>query len=204
MVTGRPRLLIATTNPGKFNELSSLLLDCPFAMVSLKDLGIDGNVAETGSTFEENASLKAAAYGRASGLPTLADDSGLEVDALGGEPGVFSSRFAGPRSTDADRIALLLQKLDNIPEGERDARFRCVIAVSWPGESPGLYSGECLGRIVQTPRGANGFGYDPIFFLPELDRTMAELSADEKSWISHRGKAARKAAAALKRRVAGD
>lgn len=200
----KPKLLIATTNLGKLKELSSLLSDCPFSMVSLEDLGIDEDVAETGSTFEENASLKATAYGRMSGLPTLADDSGLEVDALGGEPGVFSSRFAGPGATDADRVALLLQKLDNIPEGERDARFRCVIAVSWPGESPEVYSGECQGRIAGAPRGSNGFGYDPVFFLPELDRTMAELSAEEKSRISHRGRAARKAAAALKRRAVGD
>ena len=200
----KPKLLIATTNLGKFKELSSLLSDCPFSMVSLEDLGIDEDVAETGSTFEENASLKAAAYGRMSGLPTLADDSGLEVDALGGEPGVFSSRFAGPGATDADRVALLLQKLDNIPEGERDARFRCVIAVSWPTESPEVYSGECEGRIAGAPRGSNGFGYDPVFFLPELERTMAELSVGEKSRISHRGRAARKAAAALKRRAVGD
>ena len=199
-----PKLLIATTNPGKFDELSSLLSDCPFSMVSLQDVGIDEDVAETGSTFEENASLKAAAYGHTSGLPTLADDSGLEVDALGGEPGLRSSRFAGPGATDADRIALLLQKLDNIPDGEREARFRCVIAVSWPSESLELYTGECLGRIVQTPRGANGFGYDPIFLLPEIGKTMAELSGEQKSKVSHRGRATRKAAAALKRRVAGD
>ncbi len=202
MVTGKPKLLIATTNLGKFKELSSLLSDCPFSLVSLDDVGIDVAVAESGSSFEENASLKAAAYARIGGLPTLADDSGLEVEALGGEPGIFSSRFAGPRSTDADRVAHLLHKLDNIPEGERNARFRCVIAVSWPGESPEFYSGECLGRIVRAPRGSNGFGYDPVFFLPELGRTMAELSTEEKDRVSHRGRAARKAAAALKRRAA--
>ena len=199
MGTGKPRLLIGTSNEGKLRELSSLLSECPFALVSLTDVGIDADVAETGSTLEENAALKATTYSRMSGLVTLADDSGLEVDALGGEPGVFSSRYAGHGATDAQRIAHLLGKLNNVSEGEWTARFRCVIAVAWPGGAVDLFTGECHGRIVSRPRGHSGFGYDPVFFLPELRRTMAELSPEEKNRISHRAGAARKAAAALRR-----
>lgn len=202
MGTGKPRLLIGTSNEGKLRELSSLLSECPFALVSLTDVGIDADVAETGSTLEENAALKATTNSRMSGLVTLADDSGLEVEALGGEPGVFSSRYAGPGATDAQRIAHLLGKLNDVSEEEWRARFRCVIAVAWPGGAMDLFTGECHGRIVRTPRGDSGFGYDPVFFLPELGRTMAELSPAEKNRISHRAEAARKAAAALKRMVA--
>ena len=198
MGSGIRKLLIATRNPGKFQELTALLADCPFTAVSLTEAGIDLDVAETGSTFEENASLKAATYARMSGLIALADDSGLEVDALGGEPGVLSSRYAGDGATDAQRIAYLLKKLDNIPGEELSARFRCVIAVASPGKRVDLYAGECYGMIVRKPRGANGFGYDPIFLLPDLGKTMAELEPDEKNRISHRATAARKAAAALK------
>ena len=199
MGTGTPKLLIATTNRGKLRELSALLSGGPFAMLSLEDAGIDTEVSETGSTLEENAALKANTYARLSRMVTLADDSGLEVDALGGEPGVMSSRFAGPDATDAQRIAHLLRKLDNIPEGRWDARFRCVIAVAWPARPLELYSGECYGRIVRTPRGDDGFGYDPVFLLPEFGRTMAELSLEEKNRVSHRSIAAQKALEGLKR-----
>ncbi len=197
-----PKLLIATRNRGKLRELKTLLAGCPFNLVSLDDVGVAEDVAETGSTLEENAILKATTYARLSGLPTLADDSGLEVDALGGEPGPLSSRYAGEGATDAQRIAFLLKKLQNIPEELWTARFRCVIALAWPSEPVELYTGECHGRITRHPRGTNGFGYDPVFLLPELGRTMAELSAEEKDRISHRGIAARKAAAALRPRAA--
>ena len=196
---GLGRLLIATHNKGKLIELTSLLGDVPFELVSLADAGIDDQVDETGETFEENAALKATTYAGMSGLPTLADDSGLEVDALDGEPGVRSSRYAGENATDAQRIAFLLDKLHNIPEEAWTARFQCVIAVSIPGGPMELYAGECQGRIVPEARGSNGFGYDPVFFIPAMGKTMAELSPDEKNRISHRSAAARKAVVALRR-----
>ena len=192
-------LLIATRNMGKLMELAPLLHDVPFTLVSLTEVGVDEDVQETGSTLEENAALKATTYARLSGLPTLADDSGLEVEALGGEPGPFSSRYAGEGATDAQRIAFLHHKLQNIPEEAWQARFRCVIAVARPSQRLELYNGECYGKIVREARGSSGFGYDPIFLLPELGKTMAELSLEEKNLVSHRSIAARKAAAALSR-----
>ena len=126
------------------------------------------------------------------------------MDALNGEPGVLSSRYAGERTTDAQRVEFLLRKLDNIPEEDLSARFRCVIAVARPGRSVELHSGECRGRLIRTPRGDNGFGYDPIFLLPELGRTMAELASEEKNRVSHRARAARKAAEALTQQAARD
>jgi XTP/dITP diphosphohydrolase len=197
------KLLIATRNKGKLKELTALLAGVPFVLVSLDEAGIKDDVEETGATLEENAVLKATTYARLSGLPTLADDSGLEVDALGGEPGVRSSRYAGEGATDAQRIAFLLKKLQNIPEERWSARFRCVIAIAWPSEPLELFTGECPGRIISQPRGSNGFGYDPAFLLPQLGKTMAELSTEEKNQLSHRSVAARKAAAALRRRAIG-
>ena len=176
----------------------------PFDLVSLAGAGIHHQVDETGETFEQNAALKAETYARLSGLPTLADDSGLEVDALDREPGVRSSRYAGDNATDADRIAFLLRKLDNIVAGDRTARFRCVIAVARPGGPLELHSGACEGRIIEAPRGSNGFGYDPVFFIPAIGRTMAELTTAEKNRVSHRSEAARKAAAALREKVIGE
>ena len=203
MAEGLPRLILATTNPGTLAELSALLAGVPYNLVSLSDAGIDQEVDEPGDTLEENASHKAATYARLGGLPTLADDSGLEVDALGGEPGPLSSRYAGPEATDADRIAFLLSKLDNVPEDSWTARFRCVIALARPGRPMELFTGECRGRIFRVPRGGNGFGYDPIFLLPQTGKTMAELTSSEKNRISHRSLAARKAMAALEREATG-
>ena len=191
------RLLVATRNQGKLKELKKLLAGCPFTLVSLTDVGIGDEIPETGATFEENAILKATACARASGLVSLADDSGLEVDALGGEPGVMSSRYAGARANDEQRTAFLLEKLNNIPESRWDARFRCVIAVAWPGGPVDVYSGDCNGRIVRTPRGSGGFGYDPVFLLPELGKTMAELTPCAKNRMSHRAVATRKVVAVL-------
>jgi len=191
-------LLLATRNAGKFNELRALLADIPFTLVSLTEAGVDELVEETGSTLEENATLKATTYARLSRLPTLSDDSGLEVEALGGEPGPRSSRYAGEGASDAELIAFLLGKLQNVPEETRRARFRCIIAVAWPSGPIDLYEGTCEGRIVDRPRGVNGFGYDPIFLLPEFGKTMAELASHEKNNLSHRAAAARKAAEVLK------
>ena len=199
MRTDRPKLLLSTRNPGKARELAALLAGCPFPLVTLAETGVEEDVPETGATFEENAALKATTYRRLTGMGALADDSGLEVDALGGEPGPLSSRYAGAGATDDQRIAYLLKKLDNIPEEARSARFRCVMAIAWPGRQVELYTGECHGRIVNRPRGQFGFGYDPVFYLPDLGKTMAELSPYEKNRISHRSMAARKAMAALSR-----
>ncbi|MBM3948753.1 MAG: RdgB/HAM1 family non-canonical purine NTP pyrophosphatase [SAR202 cluster bacterium] len=193
MAHGQTWLLVATRNRGKLRELSRLLDGSPFPLVSLDDVSIGDLVAETGATLEENATLKATEYARLTSLPTLADDSALEVAALRGQPGARSARFAGEQATDAENIALLLEKLIGVPDEALAASFRCVIATAWPQRPVTLFSGECRGRIVRTPRGANGFGYDPVFFVPELGQTMAELTQEQKDSISHRGIAARKA-----------
>ncbi|MCX7911920.1 MAG: XTP/dITP diphosphatase [Dehalococcoidales bacterium] len=193
-----PRLLIATNNQGKLHEYRSLLSDVPFTLVSPAELGLDIAVAETGTTFEENARLKALALADACGLLTLADDSGLEVDALGGAPGVYSARYAGEHATDRERISLLLERLRGIPEDKRTARFVCVIAIAAPDGKVALFRGECTGTIAGEPKGSGGFGYDPVFYLPELGRTMAELSPGEKNRLSHRARAAAKAREYLK------
>jgi XTP/dITP diphosphohydrolase len=189
----RTRLLLATNNRGKLREYRSLLRGIPFEMVTPADLAITGEVEEAGTSFEENATLKAVAMARRSGLLTLADDSGLEVDALGGAPGPLSARYAGEGASDAGRVNFLLSKLKNVPEGKRAARFRCVIAVATPEGKVELFSGECRGVIIDKPRGNNGFGYDPIFYLPEFGKTMAGLTLIEKNKISHRARAAEKA-----------
>jgi XTP/dITP diphosphohydrolase len=186
------KLLLATNNKGKVEEYRSLLKNIPFRLVSLAEEGIATVVDETGESLEENARLKATLLAAESQLLSLADDSGLEVDALGGEPGVLSARYAGEGASDTDRVNYLLSRLENVPEKERSARFRCVIAVATPGGEVGICSGECRGMIIFQPQGENGFGYDPIFFIPELGKTVAELTPEEKNRISHRGRAARK------------
>ncbi len=197
-LTPRPKLLIATRNSGKLRELIELLGDVDRELVSLNDLDIHQEVEETGRTFEENATLKAKTYCELTGITTLADDSGLEVDALNGEPGVRSARYTGPDATDAERVEFLLDKLDRADHDTRTARFRCVIAIAEPGLRSTTHSGSCEGRIARRPRGDNGFGYDPIFLFPEIGLTMAELSAEQKNRISHRAEAARKAARTLR------
>ena len=196
-MTSLPRLLLATRNRGKLIELADLLGDVPFELVSLTDVGIDVDVEETGRTFEDNAILKAETYRELSGMLTLADDSGLEVDALGGEPGVHSARYAGPDATDSDRIRLLLRNLAPVSERSWTARFRCVIAISAPHRQMQLYSGVCCGRIVREPRGDNGFGYDPVFLFPDIGLTMAQLTTEQKNIISHRAAAVREVVAVL-------
>jgi len=185
------RILIATRNPGKRREYEDLLAGLNLELVTLDDLGIPLEVREDGGTFRENALLKARGYGAASGLPTLADDSGLEVDALGGAPGVLSARYGAPASTsDEDRYRLLLATMRSVPEGRRTARFRCVIAVAWPDGSVDLAEGTCEGSIGWRPRGTHGFGYDPVFILAGRNVTMAELDPVEKNRVSHRARAA--------------
>jgi XTP/dITP diphosphohydrolase len=185
------KLLLATGNLGKARELAQLLRGLPWRLVTLGDVGISVEVEEAGATLEENAALKARAYARQSGLWALADDSGLEVDALGGAPGPLSKRYAGDSATDQQRVQHLLRKLQSIPREGRGARFRSVIALASPPDNLRLYQGVCHGIIAMEPRGTGGFGYDPIFLLPSLGRTMAELSLEEKNRVSHRAMAAR-------------
>ena len=184
------KLLVATNNPGKVREYEALLRGLPLTLTYPAQEGIDIEVEETGSTFAENACLKAAAYARASGLLTLADDSGLEVDALGGEPGTRSARYAGQGASDEDRYRLLLSKLKGVPWERRTARFRCVIAVARPQGEVRTAEGTCEGVIAFEPRGEHGFGYDPVFYMAECGQTMAELELEVKNRISHRARAA--------------
>jgi XTP/dITP diphosphohydrolase len=183
-------LLLATNNPGKRKELRQLLGNLPqIELVTPKERGISLAIKETGSTYRANAALKAQAYAQASGLVVLADDSGLEVDALGGAPGLYSARYSRqPGATDADRRIFLLRNLGDTPR-PWTARFRAVIAVAVPGEEIRFAEGVCEGEVIPEERGTNGFGYDPIFYMPELERTMAELSDEEKNRVSHRGRA---------------
>jgi XTP/dITP diphosphohydrolase len=188
-----PKLLLATTNQGKVREYRHLFKGLPFEVVTPTDESIDIAVDEKNKTFEENARLKAVTYSSRSHLITLADDSGLEVDALGGQPGIISARFAGKKASDKEKVEYLLAKLKEVPWEKRTARFRCVIAIANPEGKTELCRGECQGLIAFEPRGENGFGYDPIFYLPEFDKTMAELPLETKNQISHRSRAAKKA-----------
>ena len=191
-------LLIATTNPGKIVEIQDLLEGLPFRLHLPADLGIRLHVEETGRTYAENAALKARAYCDAGGMLTLADDSGLEVAALGGAPGLHSARYSPrPGAKDADRRALLLANLADQPRPWL-ARFVCAVAVAAPGREVQLAFGECPGEILPEERGSNGFGYDPIFYLAGLGRTMAELTRAEKNTLSHRARAVHAALPVLK------
>ncbi len=193
-------LLIATHNPGKIREYQTLLADLPLLVTSLRAEGIVDDVEETGETFAANARLKARAYAHQSGLWTWADDSGLEVDALDGRPGVYSARYAGPSATDRDRYQKVLAELQQYPERPRSARFWCVVAIASPDDEIFTTEASVEGEIITAARGEHGFGYDPIFYLPDLGKTMAELPAEIKNQISHRGKASVAAKALLQRR----
>lgn len=184
------KLLIATHNRGKLREYADLLAGLPLALVSPDELEINLAVVESGATYADNARLKAIAYAQASGLLTLADDSGLEVDALDGAPGVRSARYA--LGGDADRVRALLHALTeaDVPKDKRSACFRCVIALAAPDGRCWTTDGTCAGRIIDEPRGSGGFGYDPVFFIPSHACTMAELMPEEKNRISHRARAA--------------
>ncbi len=185
----KPRLLFATTNPGKVKELRGLVGDA-VEVVSLKELPPVPEPVEDGETFEANAEKKARAYAQATGLPSLADDSGLCVDALGGRPGVHSARYAP--GDDRARYEKLLGELSGVPEERRTASFRCALCLAVPGGKSHIEVGRCEGRILTGPRGAHGFGYDPVFLIPALGKTMAELTSEEKAGVSHRGEAFRK------------
>jgi XTP/dITP diphosphohydrolase len=186
----KPRLLFATTNPGKLRELRGLVGDV-VEVLALSDLPPVPEPVEHGATFEENAEIKARAYADATGLPALADDSGLCVDALGGRPGVHSARYA--EGDDRARYEKLLGELSGVPDDQRTAAFVCALCLALPaGGRSVIEVGRCEGRIGREPRGSHGFGYDPIFFLPRMGRTLAELTKEEKAGISHRGVAFRK------------
>lgn len=187
------KLLIATNNRDKVEELKALLQGISLQIVTPPDIGLSLDSREEGSTFEENAIIKAREGATASGFLTMADDSGLEVEALGGEPGVRSARYAGEKASNEDRIKILLNRLKEVPAGKRQAAFRSVIAVAGPGGGIKTFKGSCEGVIIFEPRGTGGFGYDPVFFIPELGKTMAELTMGEKNKISHRARAALKA-----------
>ena len=184
------KLLVATHNRGKILEYRALLSDLPLAVTWLDEEHIATDVAETGSTFTENACLKAETYAQLSGLWTWADDSGLEVDALAGRPGVYSARYGGAGLSDADRYRRLLAELAETPPLQRTARFRCVVAIALPGGPVYTTEAAVEGLIVDAPRGEHGFGYDPVFFIPDHQRTMAELEPALKNRISHRAVAA--------------
>ncbi|MCS6801404.1 MAG: RdgB/HAM1 family non-canonical purine NTP pyrophosphatase [Chloroflexota bacterium] len=194
-------LLIASTNPGKLRELRQALADLPYRLVTPADLGIRASVEEIGTTFEENAILKATAYAAMGECLALADDSGLEVDALGGAPGVESARFGGPGLDDAGRVRLLLEQLADLPPERRSARFVALIAIADPTGSVVTFRGVCEGIITTMPRGTGGFGYDPIFQPRGETRTMAELTLEEKQRLSHRGQAIAAARAWLSERA---
>jgi XTP/dITP diphosphohydrolase len=194
----KPKLLIATRNPGKMRELQAIFADLTFEYLTLDEAGVHDEVAETGDTYAANALLKATAACRATGLLSLGDDSGLEVDALGGRPGLYSARYGERALTWPERRAKLLDELEGAPEEKRTARFRCVIALCTPGKPPATVEGICEGRIAFAPAGSGGFGYDPIFYLPDYGCTMAELDEETKNQISHRGRAAQKAKAVLR------
>lgn len=197
------RLLLATNNPGKVREFKRLLDDIPYDVVTPADLGIALEPEEHGATYDENAAAKARAFAQAGGCLALADDSGIEVDALGGDPGPRSARFGGPGLDDAGRTRLLLEKMAGVPEGRRGARYRAVVAVADPGGHVELFEGVFEGRIGYECRGTRGFGYDPVFVTAD-GRTAAELSDKEKDAISHRGQAMQAAAEYLRSRAAGE
>lgn len=187
------RLVLATRNPGKVREVTAIYRHLEIVWLSLIDLPEIGEVAEEGATYAENAAAKARAVSIASGLTALADDSGVEIDALGGSPGVHSARFLGPTATDAERNARILQLLQEIPGPRRTARYIAAVALARPDGAVHVFEGTCEGWIATRPRGAGGFGYDPIFVARGETRTMAEVPAEVKNRISHRARALRAA-----------
>jgi len=190
------KFALATANPGKIKEIREILSEYEIELVSRDDLGFNFDVEETGTTFLENALIKATAISKASGLPAIADDSGLIVDALDGEPGVYSSSYGGEELESSQRYLYLLEKMKNMKH--RQARFVCTIVCVFPDGSVLSAEGECHGKIAAAPRGSGGFGYDPVFLVDGTDKTMAELSQGEKNKVSHRGAALHKFAQRLK------
>ena len=185
------KVIFATGNDDKLREIREITANMDIEIVSMKEAGCFVDVEETGTTFEENAYLKASAIAKKCGLPTLADDSGLEIDYLGKEPGIYSSRYMGVDTPYSVKNADLLKRMEGVPDEERTARFVCAVCYVRPDGSSETVRGTMEGRVAYEPAGANGFGYDPIFFLPERGCTSAELPPEEKNRISHRGKALR-------------
>jgi XTP/dITP diphosphohydrolase len=194
-----PKLLLASSNPGKIREYQLILGNLGYQIATLSECGITKVATEQGDSYAQNAQMKAITYAKLSQLITLADDSGLEVDALNAEPGIHSARFAG---RDADKVKKLLAMMEGIPWDKRTAHFKCVIAIATSEGRLDLCQAECHGIISFEAKGRNGFGYDPIFYLPEIGKTMAELPLALKNQLSHRGKAARKARKILKQLLA--
>lgn len=182
------KVILASKNQHKLTELSAILSQLGFEIALESEYGLDIDVEETGTTFEENSFLKADAVMKASGLPVLADDSGLMVDALDGAPGVYSARY-GHKASDKERTAYLLENMKDVPEERRGAKFVCVITCLFPDGRKIVARGECPGVVARAPHGENGFGYDPVFYLPELGMTYAELPSEQKNAISHRARA---------------
>jgi len=198
------KLLVATHNQGKVKEFAQMLADLDVTWLSLADVGVTEDVAETGDTLCDNAILKAQAYAQETGLLTLADDSGLEVDALGGQPGVYTARYGGEELSHAERYLLLLANMRQVAPADRTARFHAVIVLAQPdGTIVGEAEGVCEGLIATEPRGEGGFGYDPIFYLPEWGMTMAQVEAAVKHQISHRGQALKKIEPVLRASLVG-
>ena len=191
-------MIFATGNQGKMKEIREILADTEYEVVSMKEAGVDAEIIEDGTTFEENAVIKAKAIMELTGELTLADDSGLEVDALNGEPGVYSARYMGEDTSYRIKNQSLVDRLEGVPVEKRTARFVCVIAAAFPDGTVCTTKGTIEGKIGYEERGENGFGYDPIFYLPDMSRTTAELSPEEKNAVSHRGKAL----AAMKEQIA--
>ena len=192
------KLVLATSNPHKVRELRRLLACAGWDLVTPADLGLEMDVAEDGASFRENATLKAVAYAQACGLPALADDSGIEVQALAGGPGVYSARFGGPGLGDRDRMLLLLDRMQGVPWERRGSRYVCVVVLAWPGGRREAFEGVCHGVVALEPGGTGGFGYDPLFYFPEAGKTIAQMSEQEKDEVSHRGHAVRRAVKGLK------
>ncbi|KMY54944.1 nucleoside-triphosphate diphosphatase [Bacillus sp. FJAT-27231] len=198
------KVIIATKNEGKAKEFSSLFADYGIEVQTLLDYPSLPDVEETGHTFEENAVLKAEAIADETGQLVIADDSGLSIDALDGRPGVYSARYAGAKKDDEANIQKVLAELKGVPEEKRTARFHCVLAIARPGEKTVTVSGACEGKITSEKQGANGFGYDPIFWVEDFQKTMAELQPEEKNSISHRGWAMKKLGALLPEIMGGE
>lgn len=186
----RARVVLATRNPGKRKELEALLSDLPLEIFALDEFQNCPEIVEDGRTFQENATKKALAIAKFTGMMAIGEDSGIEVDALGNKPGIYSARFAGPNATDEDNNRLLLHKLRNVPRAKRSARYRCVIVCAAAGKVLFTVEGECAGLIAQAPTGTNGFGYDPIFYIPMMRKTFGELPPEVKNQFSHRARAA--------------
>lgn len=185
------RIIFATTNSGKMREIREIMKDCGYDICSMKEAGISADIIEDGTTFEENALIKARTIAKLTGEISMADDSGLEIDYLGGAPGITSARFLGENTGYDVKNRYLLQKLEGVSQAERTARFVCAIACVWPGGKSLTKRGTIEGYIGYEERGTNGFGYDPIFMVPEYGKTTAELSMEEKNEISHRARALR-------------